>query len=52
MLGLSNREIAKRLYLSPRTVEVHVSNLLGKLGASNRGQAQRAAAHLGMLPEA
>jgi DNA-binding NarL/FixJ family response regulator len=51
MVGQSNREIAKRLYLSPRTVEVHVSNLLGKLGATNREQAKRAATHLGLLPE-
>jgi DNA-binding NarL/FixJ family response regulator len=34
--GLSNREIGERIYLSPRTVEKHVANLLLKLGAENR----------------
>ncbi|MEU6078861.1 AAA family ATPase [Micromonospora sp. NPDC047074] len=33
---LSNREIASRLHLSPRTVERHVSSLLGKTGLPNR----------------
>lgn len=34
--GATNREIAERLYLSPRTVEKHVERLLLKAGASNR----------------
>jgi NarL family two-component system response regulator LiaR len=34
--GLSNKEIAKRLTLSVGTVRLHVSNILGKLGAPNR----------------
>ena len=33
---MSNQEIADRLYLSPRTVEKHVSSLLAKTGASSR----------------
>ena len=34
--GLTNREIAARLYLSVRTVEVHVGHILTKLGFRTR----------------
>jgi len=34
--GLSNAELARRLYISPRTAAVHVSNILHKLGVSSR----------------
>ncbi len=34
--GLSNGEIAKRLFISPKTASVHVSNILAKLRLSNR----------------
>jgi DNA-binding CsgD family transcriptional regulator len=37
--GLTNRQIAQRLYLSHRTVDVHVANVLAKLQASNRAEA-------------
>ncbi|MFL3868656.1 response regulator transcription factor [Streptomyces griseobrunneus] len=37
--GLTNRQIAKRLYLSEKTVKNHISRLLGKLGVERRVQA-------------
>jgi len=37
--GRSNREIAAELFISPKTASVHVSNILGKLGAASRGEA-------------
>ena len=37
--GRSNREIASVLFIAPKTASVHVSNILGKLGASSRTEA-------------
>jgi DNA-binding NarL/FixJ family response regulator len=36
--GLTNRQIAERLVVSPRTVETHVANLLAKTGAASRAE--------------
>jgi DNA-binding NarL/FixJ family response regulator len=37
--GLSNGEIGRRLFISTKTVSVHVSNILAKLGAAGRTEA-------------
>lgn len=37
--GLSNKEIAERLYISDKTVKIHVSNILKKLSVKSRSQA-------------
>lgn len=44
--GLTNRQIAERLYISPRTAAVHVSSVLHKLGVTDRIQAAHLARKL------
>lgn len=50
--GLSNAAIAGRLYLSERTVEVHVSHILDKLSVENRSQAAAWVAQHPIAPSA
>ncbi|HEX3975588.1 MAG TPA: AAA family ATPase [Solirubrobacteraceae bacterium] len=46
--GLRNAEIAQRLVVSPKTVDHHVSAILGKLGVHSRGEAVAEAGRLGL----
>ena len=48
--GSSNKAIAQALDLSPGTVKVHVSNILGKLSVSNRTEASIRALQMGLIP--
>ncbi len=47
--GARNREIAAELVISERTVKIHVANLIGKLGATNRTEAVVKALDLGLI---
>lgn len=46
--GLTNREIAGRLVISAKTAEIHVGNILGKLGLKSRAQAAALAVEYGL----
>jgi DNA-binding CsgD family transcriptional regulator len=48
--GRSNKEIAKRLEVSPNTVKTHVTKLFAKLEARRRTEAIQRARELGMIP--
>lgn len=48
--GLSNREIAARLFVSENTVKTHCARAFDKLGASRRTQAVQRGKELGLLP--
>jgi DNA-binding CsgD family transcriptional regulator len=46
--GRTNREIGERLFISQKTVGVHVGNILSKLEVSGRVEAAAVAIRLGM----
>ena len=48
--GLSTRDVAAELGISPRTVETHLASIYGKLGVSSRAELGRAMA--GTSPKA
>jgi two-component system NarL family response regulator len=47
--GMSNREIAATLFITEGTVKIHVNNLLGKLGVSDRTKAATTALQRGLV---
>ena len=49
--GLSNKDIAERLVISPKTVSNHVEHIYGKIDASTRAAASLFAVRHGLLPE-
>src|SRR3954471_19862021 len=49
--GLSNKEIAQRLVISPKTVANHIEHIYAKIGASTRATASLFAMQHGLLPE-
>ena len=49
--GLSNKEIAAKLVISPKTVGNHVEHIYAKIDASTRATASLFAMQHGLLPE-
>jgi DNA-binding CsgD family transcriptional regulator len=48
--GMSNREIAEKLFVSENTVKTHSSRLFDKLGARRRTQAVQLGQEMGLIP--
>jgi DNA-binding CsgD family transcriptional regulator/tetratricopeptide (TPR) repeat protein len=48
--GMTNREIARRLFIAEKTASVHVTHILDKVGVSSRTEAALAAVNAGMIP--
>lgn len=46
--GMSNKEMAEVLFISPETIKSHVSTVIGKLGVKDRTQAVISAIRAGM----
>jgi DNA-binding NarL/FixJ family response regulator len=49
--GRTNRQIGTELFISEKTASVHVSNILGKLGAGGRTEAVAIAVREGLLAQ-
>jgi DNA-binding CsgD family transcriptional regulator len=49
--GRTNGDIARQLFISPKTVSVHVSNILAKLGAAGRTEAAALARQRQLIPD-
>ena len=47
--GLTAKDVAKKLYISPKTVENHRTNLMKKLGLNSTVELIRYAARLGLI---
>ncbi|MDB5057027.1 MAG: response regulator transcription factor, partial [Chloroflexi bacterium] len=50
--GLTNKEIARELFVTENTVKTHVTSLFNKLGVDSRARAVAVAANEGLLDEA
>ena len=50
-LGRTNRQVGEELYISEKTVSVHLSRLMAKLGATRRAEAVAIAYDRGLLEE-
>jgi len=48
--GLSNKEMAERLFVSENTIKTHCSRVFGKLGAGRRTQAVQLGKQHGLIP--